>query len=315
LLLVFAAILVVAGLFGHVPGDLFLAPIKDLSQGLAALRRAERQVRIPETRDDEFGDLVRAFNRIVEDLTEIELAKVVQESLLPSSFPKFKGYSGTIWTRTASRLGGDYCDVFLLQDGRVLIAVGDVTGHGVGAAFVMAMVKAEMFHFAEQPTKRIEDLLERLDRLLHDLMQRRLLMTFFAGMLDPGTGGVTLGNAGHPFPFIFGLRGPVTECRNPGMSLGFPLRPRIKASATINLEPGTSIVLFTDGLYEALDNRNESFGYEELGNTPHNASRLSPEGIAALMRKTLDRFRGDHELEDDCTIMVIQRDREGAGHR
>ncbi|NLI76082.1 MAG: SpoIIE family protein phosphatase [Candidatus Riflebacteria bacterium] len=297
---------------GWVLADLFLAPVGDLAGGLAALARRDPAVRIPADRADEFGDLARAFNLMVENLKELELARVVQEALLPAEFPIVPGCSGAVWNRPATHLGGDYCDFFPLADGRLMAVIGDATGHGVAAALVMSMVKAEVFDFAGEPGP-LPGLLARLDRLLMALTPRKLKMTFCVVVLDPATGDLEAVNAGHPFPILLSRQGSAQEWPMTGFPLGFAAKGRPQRVATFPLTPGGQVVLVTDGLFEVASPQGQPFGYDALRQSLQKVGWRHPAHVADHLREVIDRFRGPCPFTDDCTIVVVRWDGPAGG--
>lgn len=142
-LMMIASVGLLMAFFGaRLISSLFLVPIADLANGVVAIRHREDTYRIPLRRNDEFGVVVSAFNRLLGDLKELQYGRVVQESLLPAQPIYIPGYELHFFRAPATDLAGDYHDYFLLPDGRLVGMLGDVTGHGISAALAMAMAKA-----------------------------------------------------------------------------------------------------------------------------------------------------------------------------
>lgn len=296
-----------AGAIGYLVSGLLLRPIRELSLGLTALRARDTTFRVRSFQADELGSLAEAFNRMMEDLKEMELARVIQEALLPSAFPPIPGYAGCVSSRCASRLGGDYCDVLPLKNGQILIVIGDVTGHGVGAALLMAMMKAAIFQYTENPGP-LADLLLTLNDLVFHTMKKHMLVTFCAILLDPQEHRLQIANAGHPFPYILRRTGSVEEVVLPAVPLGSQIRRRLVSVSECALEPGDGVILYTDGYYEALDAAGEAFGYERFKDSFARLNRATPEEIRDRTLAVAQAFHPQADLDDDCTLVILKRE-------
>lgn len=222
----------------------------EISAGLSALRRRDTAFRLSATRGDELGVLADSFNQMLDGLKEMEMAKVIQTAMIPPAFPAVPGYVGVMKSLAASRLGGDYVDVLPLPGGDVLLVVGDVTGHGVGAALLMAMVKAVVMRSAGGLTG-LPDLFLVHDAMVFRFLKREMLMTFLAVKLSPGNGKMQICNAGHPYPLIIRAGKGVREIRPPHRPLGV-FKPGQGVPVVRDLLlPGETLALFTDGCCEA----------------------------------------------------------------
>ncbi|MFZ2960707.1 MAG: SpoIIE family protein phosphatase, partial [Candidatus Ozemobacteraceae bacterium] len=293
---------------GVVLSELLLKPIGELSKGLEALRKHDTSFRVSFARKDELGDLAQGFNRMVEDLKEMDLAKVVQEALSPENFPTIPGYQGKYLQFTAAKLGGDYCDFIPMPDGRTLMVIGDVTGHGVGPALLMAMVKAEIFQLIEGKFP-LDQLMERLDHLIFQNLRRKLCMTLFAAFFEPATGKISFCNGGHPYPFLVRKEGSIQELEGCNAILGGSEKRQKFSIFEDVLNPGDVLFLFTDGLYEATNPAGEAFGFNRMRET---VGRLSPLPVDDFCRTLFDDFLKYKEtvvLNDDFTIIALKRNR------
>ncbi len=287
-------------------GTHFLLPLRELSKGLEALRKRNSAFRISWYRADELGELASSFNSLIEGFTEMELAKVIQEALLPAGFPEIPGWDGVLSNQTATRLGGDYADILVLPDKRLLLVIGDVTGHGVGAGLLMSMIKAMMFQFSENPTT-LPDQIRFLNLMVSRIMKRKIMMTFCAIIIDTGTGGFEGINAGHPYPFILLRGGNLVEIPQNQLPLGTSERREFKINLRGTLSPGDCLVLYTDGFYETTNDLGEQFTYERF------REQLGSHGtsdIREILTRTLASFRDFHRnpaLDDDCTLLLVKR--------
>jgi len=306
LLLAMGIILLVAFLTGGILADTFLVPVGELSMGLAALRKRRFDITLASDQKDELGDLMALFNEMAGRLRQMDMARCVQKALMPSRMPGLPGWEFDLFHQTASELGGDYGDLVRLHDGSLLFVIGDVTGHGAGSALLMVMVKTAVFRFAESGVEP-EELMHRLNGLIFRLMKRRKLMTCLIGRLEPETALLRIVNAGHPYPLRCSPDGTVSELTSVGFPLGAGDRRLRLHPVEVRLEPGETILLYTDGLVEGLDASGQMFGYERI----FSCARAGAGQPAALFRDGLiGAFRCHHpdpRLEDDLTMIVIRR--------
>lgn len=302
--------LLVALITGVALAENFLGPIQELSKGMGALAERRTSHRVPIRDLDELGDLSHFFNKMMEDLKEIHMARIVQEALLPGKLPELPGYRIDMINISASDLGGDYYDVLRMKDGRLLLVIGDVTGHGVSSALLMAMAKVVVFEFAEAGQGEIIRLMQSLNELIFRILKRKKLMTFFAAMLEPETGRLIYSNAGHPFSFLRSANGTcrmLTMIRKP---LGFSVTG--KGSAFITQEeflgPGDFLFVYTDGLVESQDPQGNSYSYDRLDLKLRETRETMAKDINHEVLLDVYRFRGSEEnLDDDLTFGVLRR--------
>ncbi len=302
------AILGAGLLIGTFLTRMFLLPIRNLETGVKALEHRRFEVRIPEGSADELGMLARLMNSIMTDLADLEVARTVQESL----FPRGKLQAGA-WEVfgscvTASRVGGDYFDYGPLDDDHVIIVIGDVTGHGVGAALVVSMVKAILSHPSTDRTPVAA--LEMMHRILVSSLHRKKMITCAIGILHLPSGRFRWANAGHPFPFLIRKGRAVSQ----GLS-GFPVgaaKARF-SEAEIALEPEDCLVYYTDGLMEARGHDGQMLGWDILEQVLPGLVRESPARTEAAIRDWFRTMTDKDPPEDDVTILVIQRGRNGGG--
>src|SRR5829696_318944 len=235
---------------------------------------------------------------------ELEVARELQEDLLPHDVPPIPGYDFAHSYRTANEVGGDYYDLTPLPDGRVSLLVGDASGHGMAAGLVMAIANATL-KTALDLDPSPERVLALLNRTLCRTGTRRTFMSVFYAVLTPETGELEYVCAGHPYPFLRRAGGAIEELGCGGFPLGMR-EPLEFVRCTVTLDPGDLLVLYTDGLAEAVDAQARSaFGYEriqaavELGGSPQTVH----DGIL----QSFDRHVGGEPLLDDLTLVVIAR--------
>lgn len=235
---------------------------------------------------------------------ELEVARELQEDLLPHDVPPIPGYDFAHSYRTANEVGGDYYDLTPLPDGRVALLVGDASGHGMAAGLVMAIANATL-----KTALDLDPSPERVIRLLNRTLCRtgtkRTFMTVFYALLDPATGEMEYVCAGHPFPLLRRADGTVEELGCGGLPLGMR-EPLDICAETEVLEPGDLLLLYTDGLAEALDTKgSEAFGYPRI--TALTRAGGSPHAVHERILRAFDSHVGGEPLKDDLTLLVAAR--------
>ncbi len=185
---------------------------------------------------------------------EHNIAQTFQHALLPQYLPRHANVElDALYAAADDRdlVGGDWYDAFAIDDGRIVISIGDVGGHGLDAAVWMGKVSQSLRALALVET-RPHELLACLDRLL-ERYEANILITAFVAVLDPATGELAYSSAGHSPPFVRLADGTVTEIHTNGVPLGMPVRTT-RGTESFTLEPGSIAVLYTDGLTEATRN-------------------------------------------------------------
>ncbi|MFZ2958806.1 MAG: SpoIIE family protein phosphatase [Candidatus Ozemobacteraceae bacterium] len=299
-----------------------LAPLQALELGLDALRRRDFSYLLPDAGQDELGRLFSAFNEMMEGAKDLELARHVQEGLIPSSFPRIEGYDLHGRLVNASDLGGDLLDGFALPDGRLCFLVGDIAGHGVGAALMMAFARAVTFHRSMRDGFTPRDLALDLDRLLRERRQERLFMGLVCGLLDPKTHQLEMIVAGMPYPLLVRADQSREWLGFPNLPLGSGSRPVQTQPILTTLYPGDRLMCFSDGVVEAVGQRGDALGYDVFadwvtampeirsvdqgaeGETP-SAGLSAAEALEMLLTKHAAFRNGP--ASDDVTMFFIGR--------
>lgn len=248
---------------GFVLSERFLNPISDLTTAVNAIEKRNFKLRIPFHEEDELGLLAKTFNRVMEGLSDLEVARIVQESLVPSQEVKnnlFKVY-GTI--SFASELGGDYFDLIKLPDERILVIVGDVSGHGVPAALVMAMAKVIVEREIELKNYQPDTILKAMHDVFFNTLKRKKMMTCFICLLDAVNQSISFSNAGHNFPIHFSTNSKPEFLEANAFPLG-SIKKNNFMLITKSLQNNDFILLYTDGLVEARMKNGDNVGYERI---------------------------------------------------
>ena len=237
---------------------------------------------------------------------ELEVAKELQQALLPSRAPALDDYRFAHSYRTANEVGGDYYDFLPLEDGRVALVVGDASGHGMAAGLLMAIANATL-KTALDLDPEPQPVLEVLNRSLARTGDRRAFMSLFYGVLDPTTGHLDYVCAGHPYPMLRRTDGSVEELGVGSLPLGIRTTLEIEPAST-TIRPGDLLLLYSDGLVEAIRTDGESFGFERLRGLLDTAA--SPQAVHDRILAAFDRFVDDEPLHDDLTLVVVSRESE-----
>jgi hypothetical protein len=235
---------------------------------------------------------------------ELEVARQLQGELLPRDAPALPGYSFAHSYRTANEVGGDYYNFSSLPDGRLALMVGDASGHGIAAGLLMAIANATLKTAIE-----IDPAPQRVAALLNSTLfrtgDRRAFMTLFYSVLDPTTGQLEFVCGGHPFPLLRRAGGSVEELGEGSLPLGMKESAPLSAGS-VTLEPGDLLVLFTDGLPEAVGGKERSsFGFARMRELLDTAG--SPARVHDRMIMAFDQYVGDAPLKDDYTLVVMAR--------
>lgn len=296
---------------GQLLSALVLVPIADLQDGIDAIRRRRSDIVIPCRRDDEFGHLAKIFNRALGDLKDLELARIVQASLLPASTPQIEGFTLAAVNLPATDLSGDYYDLMRCPDGSFLMVIGDVTGHGASAALAMAMAKATVAYRLADGETRPGPLMASLNEVFfQELRGQRKFMTMLTVRLDPSTHLLTVESAGHNYPLHHSAASKRTDFLP---MVGFPLGARQNAkrdTLDVSLEPGDAFVMYTDGYTECMLPNGEQLGDETLRDITDSlaGSGKDARGILDGLLMELNIRRAPGPLGDDITLVILRRD-------
>jgi serine phosphatase RsbU (regulator of sigma subunit) len=235
---------------------------------------------------------------------ELELARQVQQSLLPKTFPEIPGFRFAAHNEPARQVGGDFYDLFPLSSGRFGVAIGDVSDKGLPAALYMALTRSLLLAEArrEQSPRAV---LTSVNQLLLALSQPSMFVTIFYGVIDPASRRLTYARAGHDRPAI--LRDERVQLLvGQGAALGILEEQDLHLSEEqLELFPGDRLVLYTDGLTDALSPHGEILDWEGLKEKFEAHSGLSPEPFCDAIFADLQAYQGSQAPYDDMTLLVV----------
>jgi phosphoserine phosphatase RsbU/P len=237
----------------------------------------------------------------------LQAAREVQRRFMPSQMPAIPGYEVATWWFPNEAVGGDYCDVIALPSGEVAVCVADVSGHGLGPSLLMASVRAALRTLlAEHRSPQV--LLERLALALAPDFEYGSFITMFLTLLAPQQNSLQFANAGHGPTLVYRpASGAFTELESTGVPLGVLIPTEYPLGPVIRLDPGDLVVLTTDGIVEAMDQRGQLFGIDRLKAiiAKTHASPL-PDFVRHIGRQVELYYVGDSP-PDDLTIVALRR--------
>ncbi|HEX7344778.1 MAG TPA: GAF domain-containing SpoIIE family protein phosphatase [bacterium] len=235
---------------------------------------------------------------------ELALARRMQLSLLPSSAPVLENFEVAGINVPSEEVGGDYFDYIRLTDKDLGIAMSDVAGKGVPAAFIMASLRASLriesvSHYA------ISTILSRVNDFLFESIEPERFVTAFYGVLDSRSRILTYANAGHNPPLLLRKNGKRELLSEGGLLLGaFP--GALYHEHRVTLQPEDLLILYTDGISEAENPEGEQFGIDRMESAARQASPRGSEAVIEALLKAARRHVGKAGLQDDITMMVIR---------
>jgi phosphoserine phosphatase RsbU/P len=240
---------------------------------------------------------------------ELEIARQLQSMLLPSGVQPAPGYRLEAHYTPALEVSGDYYDVFELDAEHVAFAAADVSGKGVPGLVLMAMFRTALRSLAS-PDRDPADVLVAAGHMLRDSMQRGMFITCLYGILDVRRHDFTYTSAGHCPPLLFGSAG-ARVLPGSGKPIGLFPEPQLRRSLQpqrVRLDPGTGLLLYTDGLVEAMNRAGQPLGTESVLHHLDAWCRAPRGSMLALLVELVARHRGDRDESDDLTMVVLQRD-------
>jgi serine phosphatase RsbU (regulator of sigma subunit) len=298
-------------------------PLKQLAWKASQIARGDLEARAEVGSGDEIGVLAENFNFMADQIAillqqtaekakleqELEVAKAIQETLVPSNAPVRKGpltFAG--YYQPAAHTGGDWWTWAELADGKILVVIGDVTGHGIPSAMITAAAKAacDVARHVHGDEVTVTRLLEIMNRAIYESAQRRFVMTCFASIVDPKARTITYANAGHNFPYVFRHgdgKGELGSLMIRGNRLGDDPASRYEAKTT-ELIAGDVVVWYTDGIVECENGSGEEYGDKRFRASLRKAGALDAREMRDAVIADATAFFGNTPRKDDITMVV-----------
>ena len=291
-----------------------LRPIDDMIGMVRKVRKGYFHQKVRVVSNDELGIMGDGMNAMADGLIErdrlhrgLYLAQEIQQALLPHKCPAVDGLDIAARSLYCDETGGDYFD-FIGNDTKQLNAViGDVSGHGISSAILMASVRAFLRQRVHLPGDLSRILTDVNRQLVADVEDSGNFMTLFFIRIDPAKRCVSWVRAGHdPAIFYNPYSDHFDDMSGKGPALGISGQAVYESYETIGLAPGQIIVLATDGVWEARNKRGEMFGKASLFNIVRQGKNATAEEILGSCFRALEEFQTDAVREDDITIVVIK---------
>lgn len=295
-------VILLALVSARITSSMLLRPLENLKTGLNAVANGDFRVTIEGAAVEEFSSMISSLNRTLSNFQEMQVARSVQETLWPETFLRGDDWQLCGRCVTATELGGDHFDWFVLKDGRVLLVVGDVTGHGIAPAMVQASTKVWLSLLAEK-AESAATLLQEINRLHFKYGAKRLYMTCWLGFYTPADGRLDFASAGHPYPIVLRPGDEPESLNLPGMPLGVRAKPVIGSGQRV-LAPGESLILYTDGLVETTNANGQMLGFDGFHKVCSGSAALEP---ADMIDSLIAAANAWGPQNDDQTVIVLKR--------
>lgn len=255
-------------------------------------------------------DRARLVNELkAQQVVEASLgvARDIQRAFMPSGLPTIPGYEVARWWYPHQAVGGDYCDVFRLPDGRLGLVIADVSGHGVGPSLLMASVRAALKALVLEHSSPAA-LLELLSRAMAADLQDSRFITMFLGALDARSHRLEFANAGHaPAEHFANRENRFASLSATGVPLGIDEEAVYPTGPIIQLQVGDLIVLCTDGIVEAVNADQEPFGLERLEEYTRSYRNAPLAGLVAGLGDEVQRRYSGEQPADDLMVLALRR--------
>jgi sigma-B regulation protein RsbU (phosphoserine phosphatase) len=239
---------------------------------------------------------------------ELQLAMEIQQRFQPTAPPSVPGYELQGISFPCYEIGGDYYDFIQREDGRLVIALGDVSGKGTAAALLMSSLHAAI-HAQTGSHDTLVKTISAVNRYLADNIPSNRFVTLFYAELDPESGAVSFLNAGHNPPLIVHAAGTVEQLASGGLPLGIKADADYREGRT-HLQMGDVLVIYSDGVTEAASPSGEEFGPTRLYEVVSRNVDASAAGIRDRIESALTKFSQGTQAADDITLVIVKRQAE-----
>jgi len=241
---------------------------------------------------------------------DLEIARDIQRILLPSEAPSVNGFEISGINIPARQVSGDYFDYIKVDDERLGVAIADVSGKGVPASLIMAICRSVLRSQATQNPSPA-DVLQKVNRQLYPDIKEDMFISMAYLILDHAHNGVILSRAGHDAPLLYKSSSQtVTPLKPPGMVLGIDsgnVFDRLTSDVAVPLERDDCLVLYTDGVTEAIDTEGNEFGLERVIQSLRASAMNGASAIVTRLIDDLRNFVGSHPQNDDITLIAIRK--------
>ncbi len=311
-----AIVALAAGLYAVWRARNMVRPLIAMNDAAKKLASGDFSARADVRRTDEIGQLAGTFNEMVPQLEQsvelqrsVELAQRIQQSLLPQHPPKIEGLDLFGRSRYCDATGGDYFDFAdAVHDphGRLVVAIGDVTGHGLGAALLMCTARAAL-RASAQTSASLGQNLTHVNTVLTEDAVEDLFMTMTLMTIDPATRTIRYGCAAHdPIMIFHPETGEMTELSDGSIPLGAMPGMDYEEYRYDDAPPGAIVFIGTDGIWEARNPSDEMFGKDRMVEAIKSAISKPAGEIGAAVEASLEAFLEGRKIQDDVTYVVMK---------
>ncbi|MGB8341673.1 MAG: GAF domain-containing SpoIIE family protein phosphatase [Chthoniobacterales bacterium] len=241
---------------------------------------------------------------------DLQIARDIQRILLPSKPPAIEGFDIAGINYAARQVSGDYFDYIRVDDDRLGVVIADVSGKGVPASLIMAICRSVLraeARLAQSPA----EVLRKVNRQLYPDIKEDMFISMAYVILDHKNNHVTLSRGGHDAPLLYrAASGEVEVLKPPGMALGIDsgdVFDRITGDLSVPLERDDCLLLYTDGVTEALDAHGNEFGPERMTRSLRASAREGAQGVINRLTADVRHFVGGHPQHDDITLIVVRK--------
>jgi anti-anti-sigma factor len=305
--------------------SIFVKPIQALTDGVRAIGEGALHDEIKIDGPEEIGEIARAFNEITHKFREaqenvveqerlqkeMQVAQEIQHSLLPRVVPDISGYDIGSLYRAAKEVGGDYYDFVHVDDDTVGVVVADVSGKGVPGSLVMTMIRTAL-RMEARGNHSAAEVMARMNDFVTEDMKKGMFVTIFYVILDSKNRIISYSSAGHNPMILFRAESDETFFLNPrGFPVGISLpddslfRRSIDVEK-IKLKKDDMLIIYTDGVTEAMNESREQYGEERLLGLIKRHGRLTPNEFIAQLSDDVRNFTGGYPQNDDITVVAIK---------
>ncbi|NUN50207.1 MAG: SpoIIE family protein phosphatase [Candidatus Brocadiae bacterium] len=314
---------VIGGGIGFYLSTIVTRPLRGLLTDINIVSGGDLEHETKPQSTDEIGYLAKTFNLMTKSLSaaheaelenkamehELNIATEIQAGLLPHRIPKIAGFEIGAYYRPSKEVGGDYYDFIQIDQNHLGIIVADVSGKGIPGSMVMTMARALIRMEAERNLSTADTLI-KTNRILARDIRRGMFVTCLYALMDVRTRTMLVSSAGHNPMAIWRKATKKYELINPnGIALGFdkgPIFERTIKEQQVQLQPGDRVVLYTDGVVEAMDSKNVEFGDDRFYNMIQTLAEKDSNVFIKTVMDTLDEHKGDAPQHDDITLVTVR---------
>lgn len=318
---------VLSGIIGaFILGVTITKPIGELANGAKIVGTGNLNYKIKIKSNNELGDLADIFNMMTVNLKkaqevmikqqrlerELEVAKEIQLSLIPKDMLQIPGYEISAFYKAAKEVGGDYYDILQINKEKFSIVMGDVSGKGIPAALIMTMVRSILHSVAMKNfNESADETLKELNSIIFKDLKEDMFITIFYGILDISRNIIDIASAGHNDTLVFRKKTENVEPYNPkGFPIGTDPGPRfdkVIKHQEILLEKEDKLIIFTDGITEAMNKENNEYGDARLIEVIRNNGKRNCKELLDEIIQDVNKFVNGAEQSDDIALVVLGR--------